>query len=138
MLRLQSRPVIDRDGTSSRRRLFYLTGLRHFFNMQDVSESGKDREDEGWEYGEVWKDGSPDDPVAGDTGEYVEILRGDTGMGYNDTTMLEYVLFLGEHGIKATFDSYPLEQIKIYVLRVEAGKEEEALALFRKKRKGTE
>jgi hypothetical protein len=101
--------------------------------MQEVSESRKDKEDEGWEYGDVWKDGSPDDPVAGDAGEYVEVLRGDTGMGYNDTTMLEFVLFLGEYGIKATFDSYPLEQIKIYVLRVEAGREAEAIALLRKK-----
>jgi hypothetical protein len=101
--------------------------------MQDVSENRKDKEDEDWGYGEVWKDGSPDDPVAADASEYVEVLRGDTGMGYNDTTMLEYVLFLGEHGIKATFDSYPLEQIKIYVLRVEAGREADAFALLRKK-----
>ena len=101
--------------------------------MQDMSENKKDKEEVDWEYGEVWKDGSPDDPVAPDAGEYVEVLRGDTGMGYNDTTMLEYVLFLGEHGIQATFDSYPLEQIKIYVLRVEAGREAEALALLRKK-----
>ena len=41
--------------------------------------------------------------------------------------MLEYVLFLGERGIAATFDAYPLEQIKTYVLKVEAGKENEAL-----------
>jgi hypothetical protein len=101
--------------------------------MQNVSESKKDKEDENWEYGEVWKDGSPDDPVADDPGEYVEVLRGDTGMGYSDTTMLDYVLFLGEHGIKATFDSYPLEQINIYVLKAEAGREEEALELLRKR-----
>jgi hypothetical protein len=106
--------------------------------MQDVSENRKDEEDEDWKYGEVWKDGSPDDPIAADAGEYVEVLRGDTGMGYSDTTMLEYVLFLGEHGIGATFDSYPLEQIKIYVLRVEAGREAEALALLRKKMQNDE
>jgi hypothetical protein len=103
-----------------------------------MSENRKNKEDEDWEYGEVWKDGSPDDPVAADAGEYVEVLRGDTGMGYNDTTMLEYVLFLGEHVIKATFDSYPLEQIKIYVLRVEAGREVEAFALLRKKMQNDE
>ena len=107
--------------------------MQHFFNMQNVSENRKDRDDEDWKYGEVWKDGSPDDPVAGEAGQYVEILRGDTGMGYSDTTMLDLVLYLGEHGIAATFDSYPLEQIKIYVLRVEAGREEEALQLLRKK-----
>jgi hypothetical protein len=110
--------------------------MQHFFNMQDMSEGRKDKEEADWEYGEVWKDGSPDDPVAADAGEYVEILRGDTGMGYNDTTMLEYVLFLGEHGIKATFDSYPLEQIKIYVLKVEAGRETEAFVLLQKKMQG--
>jgi len=106
--------------------------------MQNVPENRKDQDDEGWQFGEVWKDGSPDDPVSGDDGLYVEILRGDTGMGYSDTTMLEYVLFLGEHGIGATFDSYPLEQIKTYVLRVEAGREEDALELLRKKRQGTD
>jgi len=103
-----------------------------------VPENRKDKDDEDWEYGEAWKDGSPDDPVSNDDGEYVEILRGDTGMGYSDTTMLEYVLFLGEHGIRATFDSYPLEQIKIYVLRVESGREEEALTLLRKNRQDDE
>jgi len=51
----------------------------------------------------------------------------DTGKGLSDTTMLEYVLYLGEHGIAATFDAYPLEQIKTYVLKVEAGKEDEAI-----------
>lgn len=106
--------------------------------MQNVSENGKDKGDEDWKFGEVWKHGSPDDPVANDDGEYVEVLRGDTGMGYSDTTMLEYVLFLGEHGIGATFDSYPLEQIKIYVLKVEAGREEDARALLRAERQGSD
>jgi hypothetical protein len=101
--------------------------------MLSVSENRQNRDDEDWNYGEVWKNGSPDDPVAGDAGHYVEILRGDTGMGYSDTTMLDLVLFLGEQGIAATFDSYPLEQINVYVLRVEAGREEEALQLLRKK-----
>ncbi len=87
---------------------------------------GKEDEKD-WEYGDVWKAGSPDDPVPEDTTEYVEVLRGDTGKGLSDTTMLEYVLFLGERGIAATFDAYPLEQIKTYVLKVEAGKENEAL-----------
>jgi hypothetical protein len=96
-------------------------------------EKKQDRDDEDWEFGDEWKKGSPDDLLAEDTADYVEVLRGDTGMGYSDTTMLEFVLFLGEHGIKATFDSYPLEQIKIYVLRVEAGRDAEALALLRKK-----
>ena len=83
--------------------------------------------DDGWEYGDAWKTGSPDDPVPEDTTEYVEVFRGDTGRGLSDSTMLEYVLFLGEKGIKATFEAYPLEQINIYVLKVEAGKEDEAI-----------
>jgi hypothetical protein len=99
-------------------------------------EKKQDNDDEDWEYGEVWKEGSPDGPVPEDAREYVEVLRGDTGMGYTDTTLLEYVLFLGEHGIEATFDSYPLEQIKIYVLRVEAGREEDARRLLNEKRSG--
>lgn len=87
-------------------------------------------EDKDWEYGDDWKKGSPDDPVPEDATSYIEVLRGDTGKGISDTTMLEYVLYLGEHGIKATFDAYPLEQIKTYVLKVEAGKESEALRLL--------
>lgn len=84
-------------------------------------------DDKDWGYGDAWKTGSPDDPVPEDATEYVEVLRGDTGKGLDDTTMMEYVLYLGEHDIKATFDAYPLEQIKTYVLKVEAGKEGEAI-----------
>jgi hypothetical protein len=91
-----------------------------------VERAGKDN-DKDWKYGDVWKAGSPDDPVPRDATEYVEVFRGDTGKGLSDTTMLEYVLYLGERGIAATFDAFPLEQIKTYVLKVEAGKEDEAL-----------
>ncbi|MEK6743360.1 MAG: hypothetical protein AABZ15_07120 [Nitrospirota bacterium] len=96
-------------------------------------ERAKNGDDIDWEYGDAWKTGSPDDPVPGDATEYVEILRGDTGMGLSDTVMMEYVLFLGEHDIRATFESYPLEQIKIYVLKAEEGKEEDAIRLLQKK-----
>ncbi len=99
-----------------------------------MQENKKKNEDEGWEYGDIWKEGSPDDIVPEDATDYVEILRGDTGMGLSDTVMMEYVLFLGEHDIRATFESYPLEQIKIYVLKVEEGKEEEAIRLLEEKR----
>lgn len=101
-----------------------------------MTEKKPDAPDEDWEYGDEWKQGSPDQSVSDDAREYVEVLRGDTGMGYSDTTLLEYVLFLGERGIEATFDSYPLEQIKIYVLRVEAGRVEEAQRLLNEKRSG--
>ena len=65
----------------------------------------------------------------------MEVLRGDTGMGYSDTTMMEYILYLGAAGIHATFDAYPLREIKIYVLKVEAGREEDAMGLLREKLK---
>jgi hypothetical protein len=90
-------------------------------------EREKKDDDKDWEYGDAWKTGSPDDPVPEDTVEYVEVLRGDTGKGLSDTTMLEYVLYLGERGIAATFEAYPLEQMMTYVLKVETGKEEEAI-----------
>ena len=92
-------------------------------------------DDNGWAYGDVWKTGSPDDPVPEDATRYVAVLRGDTGKGLSDTTMLEYVLYLGEHGIAATFEAYPLEQIKTYVLKVEAGKEAEALRCLAEREK---
>lgn len=91
--------------------------------------------DEGWAYGDVWKDGSPDDALPDDTAEYVEVLRGDTGMGLDDTVMMEYVLYLGEHGIRSTFESYPLEQIKIYVLRAEPERSDEAMRLLAERRR---
>ena len=95
-----------------------------------------DKDDEGWAYGDVWDKGTPDDgPEPDDAIEYVEVLRGDTGKGYSDTTMMEYILYLGAAGIQATFDAYPLREIKIYVLKVEAGREEEALSLLREKMK---
>jgi hypothetical protein len=86
-------------------------------------------EDE-WEYGDVWKDGSPDVPTRDDSVQYVEILRGDTGSGYDDSLMIDLVSYLGSWGIRATYDSFSLGMepaaIKNYVLKVEAGKEEEA------------
>lgn len=95
-----------------------------------------DTKDEGgWEYGDVWDQGTPDEPGSEDAVEYVEVLRGDTGMGYSDTTMMEYILYLGAAGIQATFDAYPLREIKIYVLKVEAGREEDAMGLLREKMK---
>ena len=86
--------------------------------------------DEGWEYGDVWDHGSPDEPVSEEDIEYVEVLRGDTGSGYDDSLMLDLVAYLGSRGIRATYDAFSLgiepAAIKTYVLKVEAGKEEEA------------
>lgn len=97
-----------------------------------------DSEDEsGWDYGDVWKKGSPEEPAAGDDIQYVEVLRGDTGRGFDDSVMLDLVAYLGSRGVKATFDSFSLglepAAIKTYVLKVEAGREVEALAFLQEK-----
>jgi len=101
----------------------------------------KRADDEGWEYGDVWMQGSPAEPVPDDDVLYVEILRGDTGMGYDDSTLIDFVGYLSSWGIRATYDAVPLAAefggaIKTYVLKVEAGKEDEAKELLRKKGSG--
>jgi hypothetical protein len=92
--------------------------------------NNENADEEGWEYGDVWKQGSPDEPASAEDIEYVEVLRGDTGSGYDDSLMLNLVAYLGSRGIRATYDSFSLgiepAAIKIYVLKVEAGQEEEA------------
>ena len=103
-----------------------------------VSKSGNDPvDDEGWEYGDIWKQGSPDQPTNGETVEYVDILRTDIGSGYNDSTMVELVTFLGSRGIRATYDSFSLGgevgAIKTYVLKAESGRENEAIQLLNEK-----
>jgi len=94
-------------------------------------------DEEGWEYGDVWKRGSPDQPMNGDVVEYVEILRTDIGAGYDDSYMMELVTYLGSRGIRATYDSFSLGAevgaIKTYVLKAEVGKEEEAVQLLNEK-----
>ncbi len=94
-------------------------------------------DDEGWEYGDVWKKGSPDQPMNGDDVEYVEIFRADIGAGYDDSYMLEIVTYLGSRGIRATYDSFSLGAeagaIKTYVLKAELGKENEAIQLLNEK-----
>jgi hypothetical protein len=97
---------------------------------------GEEQNERDWEYGDVWKQGSPDEPVPEDDIEYVAILRGETGMGYSDTTMQDFILYLGSEGIRAKYDSYPLEQTNIYVLKVEAEKVKEARDLLKTKFSG--
>ncbi len=97
-----------------------------------------DKDDEaGWEYGDVWKQGSPEETSAPDTIEYVEVLRGDTGRGFDDSVMLDLVAYLGSRGIRATFDSFSLglepAAIKTYVLKVESGREDEAIGYLKEK-----
>ena len=88
-----------------------------------------------WEFGDVWKQGSPDDPVSGDA-EYVEIFRGDTGRGYDDSFFMDLIVSVGAQGIRATFDAFGLGMepaaIKTYVFKVEAGKVNEAIDYLKK------
>jgi hypothetical protein len=97
----------------------------------------KERDDADWEYGDVWKKGIADEAAPGDTIEFVEVLRADTGRGYDDTVMMDLVSYLGSRGIRATFDSFSLglepAAIKTYTLKVESGKEEEAIMLLLEK-----
>jgi hypothetical protein len=97
----------------------------------------EDNEEEGWEYGDVWKKGTPDDNVGDEDVEYVEVLRGETGRGFDDSVMIDLVAYLGSRGIRATVDSYSsgleLGAIKTYVLKVESGKEEEAMEYLKEK-----
>lgn len=100
-----------------------------------MSKTPDDPDEEGWKYGDVWKQGAPD---AGepDTG-YVDILRGDTGRGFNDSVMIDLVGYLGSRGIRATYDSFSLGMepaaIMTYVLKVEAGREREAEEYLKEK-----
>ena len=99
-----------------------------------------DSDDEGWEYGDVWKQGSPDEKSPDEKIDYVEILRADTGRGYDDSVMVDLVGYLGSRGIRATYDSCSLGDevgaMKTYVLMVEKGKEDEALAYLKEKEQG--
>jgi hypothetical protein len=94
-------------------------------------------DDEGWEYGDVWKKGWPDQLKNGDDVEYVEILRTDIGAGYDDSYMMELVTYLGSRGIRSTYDSFSLGAevgaIKTYVLKAELGRENEAIQLLDEK-----
>lgn len=94
-------------------------------------------DDEEWEYGDAWKQGSPDQPVA-DTGiEYVEVLRTDSGRGFDDSLLIDLVVFLGSRGISATYESFSVGMepaaIKTYVLKAESGRAEEAGELVKEK-----
>ncbi len=100
--------------------------------------SGQDDSDEkGWEFGDVWKEGSSEQKPSEEEGEFVEILRTDTGKGYDDSTMIDLVSYLGSRGVRATYDSFSLglepAAIKTYVLKVELSKADEALEYLREK-----
>lgn len=115
------------------------------FGRSEERPVGKNSQDESdneeWEYGDAWKQGSPEAPVPQDDVDYVEILRGDTGMGYDDSYLIDLVGYLSSRGIRATYDAVPLAMevggaIKAYVLKVEAGKEDEAIKFLGEKEAG--
>ncbi len=96
----------------------------------------ENRDEKDWDYGDVWKEGTPDDETRQDI-EYVEVLRGDTGRGFDDSVMVDLVAYLGSRGIRATFDSFSLglepAAMKTYVLKVESGREDEAIGYLKEK-----
>ncbi len=96
----------------------------------------KEPDEEGWTFGDEWKEGSPDVSPGDEDIEYVELLRTDSGKGFSDSAMLDLVSYLGSQGIRATYDSFSIglepAAMKTYVLKVEAGTEEEAARLLRK------
>jgi hypothetical protein len=102
-----------------------------------VKRRDENSNEEEWEYGDVWKQGTPEGTVLADDVDYVELLRADTGMGYDDTVMLDLIGYLGSRGIRATFDSFSLglepAAMKTYVLKVEVGKVEEATEYLKEK-----
>ena len=96
-----------------------------------------DKDDDAWEYGDAWKQGSPDDAPEDDDVVYVEVLRGDSGRGFTDSLLLDLVGYLGSRGIRATYDAASVAGegggIKTYALKVEQGREAEALQYLREK-----
>jgi len=101
-----------------------------------MKRDNEDADEAGWEYGDVWKQGSPDE-LSADPVQYVEILRRDMGAAYDDSSMLDLVSYLGSRGIRATYDSVSIglefAAMKTYVLKVEAGKEDEAREYLQEK-----
>ncbi len=93
--------------------------------------------DEGWEYGDVWKEGSPDDVVPDGETVFVELFRTDTAHGYDDSALLELVSYLGSRGIRATYDSFSVGMepaaMKTYALKVDAAQADEAREALRQK-----
>ncbi len=102
----------------------------------DKKNVNNDDEEPEWEFGDAWKQGAPETSPQTDI-EYIEVLRGDTGRGFDDSVMMDLVAYLGSCGIRATFDSFSLGMepaaIKTYVLKVEVGRENEALEYLKEK-----
>lgn len=103
----------------------------------DMKRDKEDADEAGWEYGDIWKQGAPDEG-GDDAVQYVEILRGDMGTGYDDSSLLDLVTFLGSRGVRATYASVSIglefgAGMTTYVLKVEADKEDEAREYLKEK-----
>ncbi len=114
-----------------------MTGFPVSINILCVKRGQDDNGEPEWEFGDAWKEGSPDEKASPEEGEFVEVLRTDTGRGYDDSAMIDLVAYLGSRGIRATYDSFSLglepAAIKTYVLKVEEARAEEALECLREK-----
>ena len=103
-----------------------MTASSGFINIHAVTRGRKRGDAEnGWAYGDVWQAGAPEEnPPQNDGVVYVEVVRCDTGRGYDDSRMIDLIAYLGSRGIRATYDSFSLGMepaaIKTYVLKVEA------------------
>lgn len=115
--------------------LFDTSSVLNLYSL--MKRDNDDKYEEEWEYGDIWKQGTPDEADSGYV-EFIEILRGDTGKGYDDSYMLDLISYLGSRGIRATYDSFSLglepAAIKTYVLKVESGRENEAISYLKEKR----
>ncbi len=104
-----------------------------------MKRDNNDKDEEGWEFGDIWKQETPDETPAVNDVEFIEILRGDTGGGFDDSYMLDLVGYLGSRGIRATYDSFSagleMGAIKTYALKVESGKVGEAIEYLTEKLK---
>ena len=118
---------------ATERGVFLFDTSRRLLYIQTVA-GGKKNDDpeDGWAYGDVWQADTPEGPASSDDDTvYVEVMRSDTGRGFTDSQMLDLVGYLGSQGIRATYDSFSLGMepaaIKTYVLKVEKGRESEAI-----------
>ncbi|HUK99444.1 MAG TPA: hypothetical protein VLX29_01170 [Nitrospirota bacterium] len=115
-----------------------ITVVGHY--NKSVAANINELDEQEWEFGSDWKQDALQTAVSDNDVEYVEVLRGDTGNGYDDSYMIDLIGYLGSRGIIATYDSFSLglepAAIKTYVLKVELGKEAEAIGYLREKESG--
>ena len=108
--------------------------------LRPIAVSVDDPDEKEWEFADDWKQNAAQIAASKNDVEYVEVLRGDTGKAYDDSYMIDLIMYLGSRGIRATYDSFSLglepAAIKTYTLKIEKGKEVEALGYLREKESG--